>query len=178
MGGQMVLAGRVDLAERRQAALDLLTKYIRVVDDPRRIEEWPALFSDAAEYIVITRENHERDLPIAVIRDDSKDRIVDRVTIIREFWGAGGRAVDRHYNDAWPRHIVGPVWVEFGESGETLVGANFAVYQTVQVDVTPRLLAVGEYRDVVEFSSATPKFKSKKVILDTSVLQDVFVYPL
>ena len=55
MGGQMVLAGRVDLGERRQAALDLCTKYIRVVDDPRRIEEWPALFSDAAEYIVITR---------------------------------------------------------------------------------------------------------------------------
>ena len=178
MGGQMVLAGRVDLAERRQAALDLLTKYIRVVDDPRRIEEWPALFNDDADYIVITRENHERGLPIAVIRDDSKDRIVDRVTIIREFWGAGGRAADRHYNDAWPWHVVGPVWVELNESGDALVGANFAVYQSVQVDVTPRLLAVGEYRGVVEFSIATPKFKSKKVILDTSVLQDVFVYPL
>src|SRR5216117_4310243 len=86
MGGPMALAGRVDLGERRQAALDLLTQYIRIVDDPRRIEEWPALFSDDAEYIVITRENHERNLPIAVIRDDSKDRIADRVTIIREFW--------------------------------------------------------------------------------------------
>ena len=113
-----------------------------------------------------------------MIRDDSKDRIVDRVTIIREFWGAGGRAADRHYNDAWPWHVVGPVWVELNESGDALVGANFAVYQSVQVDVTPRLLAVGEYRDVIEFSGATPKFKSKKVILDTSVLQDVFVYPL
>src|SRR5256712_9979637 len=140
----MVLAGRVALGERRQAALDLCTNYIRVVDDPRRIEEWPALFSDTAEYIVITRENHERNLPIAVIRDDSKDRIVDRVTIIREFWGAGARAADRHYNDAWPRHIVGPVWVEFGESGETLVGANFAVSQSGQGDVTPRRLAVRE----------------------------------
>src|SRR5437870_13696040 len=84
MEGPMVLAGRVDLGERRHAALDLLTQYIRIVDDPRRIEEWPALFSDDAEYIVITRENHERNLPIAVIRDDSKDRIADRVTIIRE----------------------------------------------------------------------------------------------
>ncbi|TMJ09238.1 MAG: hypothetical protein E6G98_10110 [Bacillati bacterium ANGP1] len=178
MGGPMALAGRVDLGERRQAALDLLTQYIRIVDDPRRIEEWPALFSDDAEYIVITRENHERNLPIAVIRDDSKDRIADRVTIIREFWGAGGRAADRHYNDAWPRHVVGPVWVEFSESGDALVGANFAVYQSVQVDVAPRLLAVGEYKDVVEFSGATATYKAKKVILDTSVLQDVFVYPL
>lgn len=174
----MALAGRVESGERRQAAVDLLTRYVRIVDDPRRIEEWPELFGDAAEYIVITRENHERGLPIAVIRDDTKDRILDRVTIIREFWGAGGRAEDRHYNDAWPRHIVGPVWVEFAESGEARLGANFAVYQTFQVDAAPRLLAVGEYQDVVEFSGITPKFKAKKVILDTSVLQDVFVYPL
>jgi hypothetical protein len=46
---------------------------------------------------VITRENHERGLPVAVIRDDSKDRIHDRVVIIRDFWGAGGRAEDHHY---------------------------------------------------------------------------------
>src|SRR3989475_10471858 len=116
MGGQMVLAGRVDLAERRQAALDLLTKYIRVVDDPRRIEEWPALVSDTAEYIVITREKHERNLPIAVIRDDSKDRIVDRVTLLGEFWGAGGRAGSRPSTDGRAAHTVRTVGVECGES--------------------------------------------------------------
>lgn len=174
----MTPVGRVETTDARQAALDLLTRYIRVVDDPRRVEEWPGLFSAQAEYTVVTRENHERGLPIAVIHDDTKDRIADRVTIIRQFWGAGGRAEDRHYNAGWPRHVVGPVWVEFTASGEALLGANFAVYQTVQVDAAPRLLAVGEYRDVVEFASDTPTFKSKTVILDTPVLQDVFVYPL
>lgn len=168
----------VESERQRQAAQDLLVRYIRVVDDPRRIEEWPALFADQAEYVVITRENYERGLPIAVIRDDTKDRIFDRVTIIREFWGAGGRAEDRHYNAAVPRHIVGPVWVEPGEAGAVLLGANFAVYQTVNIDTSPRLLAVGEYRDVVEIVGTTARFKSKTVILDTSVLQDVFVYPL
>jgi hypothetical protein len=68
--------------------------------------------------------------------------------------------------------------VEFTESGEARLGANFAVYATVQVDPEPRLLALGEYQDVVDFSGEIPKFRSKKVILDTSVLQDVFVYPL
>lgn len=173
-----MLTDLVESRGRKQAALELLVRYVRVVDDARRIDEWPELFSDDAEYIVITRENHERGLPIAVIRDDTKNRILDRVTIIKEFWGAGGRAQDRHYNEAWPRHIVGPTWVEFAESGHALMGANFAVWATVHVDATPRLLAVGEYQDVVEFSGETPKFKAKKVILDTSVLQDVFVYPL
>jgi len=173
-----MLASLVDAEGRRQAALELLVRYVRIVDDPRRLHEWPNLFGDTAEYVVITRENHARGLPIAVIRDDTKDRIIDRVTIVKDFWGAGGRAEDHHYNESQPRHIVGPAWVEFTETGEALLGANFAVYATVQVDPEPRLLALGEYQDVVDFSGESPKFKSKKVILDTSVLQDVFVYPL
>lgn len=163
---------------RKQAALDLLVRYVRIVDDPRRIGEWPQLFTDDAEYVVVTRDHVERGLPIAVIRDDTKDRIADRVTVIKDFWGAGGRAEDRHYNNAWPRHVVGPAWVEFSASGEALVGAHFAIWTVPQVEPEPRLLAVGEYRDTVDFSGPGPLFKSKKVILDTPVLQDVFVYPL
>lgn len=173
-----MLANLVDAEGRRQAALDLLVRYVRIVDDPKRLHEWPELFTESAEYVVITRENHERGLPIAVIRDDTKDRILDRVTIVKDFWGAGGRAEDHHYNESWPRHIVGPAWVEFTGSGEAHMGANFVVYATVQVDAEPRLLALGEYQDVVDFSGDVAKFKSMKVILDTSVLQDVFVYPL
>jgi anthranilate 1,2-dioxygenase small subunit len=170
--------GAVDTAECRQAALDLLVRYVRVVDDPRRIEEWPDLFTDDAQYLVVTRENHERGLPVAVIRDDSKDRIRDRVVIIKEFWGAGGRAEDHHYNQAWPRHIVGPVWVDMMESGEAHIGGHFMVWGSGALSGSPRLLAVGEYRDVVVFAGGSARFKRKTVILDNSVLQDVFVQPL
>ena len=167
-----------DLEARRRAAEELLVRYVRVVDDPRRLEEWPDLFADEAEYVVVTRENLERGLPVAVIRDDSKDRILDRLVIIREFWGAGGRAEDRHYNEGWPRHLVGPVWTEPAEDGRVRLGANFAVWAASLVEGAPRLLAVGDYRDVVAFTAAGPRFVSKTVILDAPVLQDVFVYPL
>jgi anthranilate 1,2-dioxygenase small subunit len=173
-----MLTGAVDTAERRQAALDLLVRYIRIVDDPHRIEEWPGLFSDDGCYLVATRESIQRGLPTVVIRDDSPDRIRDRVVIIREFWGAGGRAEDRHYNEAWPRHIVGPMWAELQESGDVNVGAHFMVWGSGQIDGSPRLLAVGEYRDTVTFADGTARFRVKSVILDNSVLQDVFVYPL
>ncbi len=174
-----MMAHLTSASDRERQALELLARYVRVVDDPERVEEWPDLFADEAEYLVITRENLERGLPVAVIRDDSKDRILDRVTVIREFWGAGGRMEDRHYNDVRPRHLVGPVWVEpaEGEDAVRLV-ANFAVWTTATVDGTPRLIALGEYRDVVVFTPQGPRFRFKWVVLDTPVLQDVFVYPL
>jgi 3-phenylpropionate/cinnamic acid dioxygenase small subunit len=167
-----------DVASREQAARELLAHYVRVVDDPERVHEWPDLFADETEYVVVTRESLERGLPVAVIRDDSKDRILDRVTVIREFWGAGGRLEDRHYNDVRPRHLVGPVWTEPAEDGSVRVTANFGVWLTPSADPTPRLLALGEYRDHVVFTPQGPRFRSKWVILDTAVLQDVFVYPL
>lgn len=173
-----MLRDRADTGLRRTEALELLTHYVRVVDDPRRVEEWPELFTAEGAYVVITRENHERGLPVAIVRDDTKDRIRDRVTVIRDFWGAGGRAEDRHYNDAWPRHVVGPVWVDVTESGEYRLGANFAVYLTAPMDGSSRLLCVGQYQDVVEFTGEGARFRSKTVVLDTPVLQDIFVYPL
>ena len=167
-----------EAAGRRQAALDLLTHYVRVVDDPARIDEWPDLFAAEAEYLVVTRENEERGLSIAIIRDDSKDRILDRVTIIKQFWGAGRRVEDRHFNAVWTRHVVGPTWAELAEDGRVLVGAHLLVWATTRVETEPRLLAVGEYRDVVDFAEGAARLKAKKVILDTPVLQDAFVYPL
>ncbi len=167
-----------ELVLREQAARELLARYVRVVDDPDRIEEWPDLFADQAEYRVVTRENLEAGLPVAVVCDDTKDRIVDRVTVIREFWGAGGRLEDRHYNQVRPRHVVGPVWTEPQEDGTVRVVANFVVWGTPTSDPAPRLLALGEYWDVVEFTARGPRFRSKWVVLDTPVLQDVFVYPL
>lgn len=167
-----------DVTTREQAARELLARYVRVVDDPDRIEEWPDLFADVAEYRVVTRENLEAGLPVAVVCDDTKDRILDRITVIREFWGAGGRLEDRHYNQVRPRHVVGPVWTEPQEDGTVRVVANFVVWGTPTSDPAPRLLALGEYRDVVEFTDRGARFRSKWVVLDTPVLQDVFVYPL
>ncbi len=195
-----MIAHLMTASDRKRQALELLAWYVRVVDDPERVEEWPDLFADEAEHLVVTRENLERGLPVAVIRDDSKDRILDRVTVIQKFWGADrhyndvrprhlvgpvwvepveGEEAVRHYNDVRPRHLVGPVWVEPVEGEEAVrMVANFAVWTTATVDGTPRLIALGEYRDVVVFTPQGPRFRSKWVVLDTPVLQDVFVYPL
>ena len=155
--------------DRTQAVLDLLNRYVQAVDR-REIDRWPTFFAEEASYTVITRENQERGWT-PIVCDDTKGRIQDRVAFIREFW-------KDHYNENWPRHIVMPLSVEFTDDGEAHLTANFVVYVTYLIDGRPRLVTTGEYQDVVVFEQGEPKFKAKRVILDTPVLQEVFVYPL
>lgn len=149
----------------------LVNEYVRAVDG-RQLENWINLFDEDCSYSVVTRENYDQGLPLALILDDSKDRVKDRVTYITTVWAG-------HYNDYYPRHIVSNVNVAPSTSSdeEFDVTANFAVYIT-EAEGFSRLLAVGEYLDIVKVTDDVAKFKEKKVILDTGVLPRYFVYPL
>ena len=154
--------------ERRQQAIDLLYRYVRQVDS-RQVDAWPSYFAAEAEYIVISRENHERGLPVCFIHDDVRDRIDDRITFLKEIW--------TEYDDYWPRHILSTVTVDV-DGDRAHLQASFAMYVTEQAAGNTRLLATGEYQDEIVFEDGEPKFASKRVILDTTVLPRYFVYPL
>ena len=148
----------------------LLHAYARCLDQ-LRIAEWPEFFDEQACYEVNSRENVERGLPLAHVLDDTRDRIEDRVIYINEVW-------EGHYNAYWPRHLLAEP-VQTGAAGERLhVETPFALYVTEAGVTGSRLLAVGCYQDVVSFEGEEPKFRSKRVILDTTVMPRYFVYPI
>lgn len=155
-----------------RAVGDLLDRYVGVVDD-RRIEDWPALFAPEASYSVVTRENVERGLRVALVLDDTRARINDRVRYIQDVW-------EGHFNDYYPRHVLSrTVFVGDDDPPGGIVTArtSFAVYLT-EPGSTSTLLAVGEYADRVTLAGGEARFVEKRVVLDTSVLPRYFVYPL
>lgn len=157
--------------EHRSAALELLTDYVKVVDS-RDIHRWPDLFADSASYQVISRENHDRGWPLSFVLDDSRERILDRVTYVHEVWR---NAV----NDYTPRHFISLPEMQpvEGETDEYALEASVCIYMTTLRGETG-LLAVGTYQDRVTVADGVPRFISKKVILDTAILPRYFIYPL
>lgn len=148
---------------------DLLRSYIRVVDD-KDLETWTELFAEQSSYVVTTRENEERGLPLAFVYDDSKGRILDRVIYVTEVWKG-------HYNDYRQRHILSDFAVEWVDDSAR-VTASFAIYISEPSRAGSQLLAAGEYVDVIAIENGAAKFRSKKVILDGDVLPRYFVFPL
>ena len=147
----------------------LLREYVTVVDRTD-LEAWRELFAETSSYVVTTRENEERGLPLAFVYDDSKDRIHDRVTYVTQVWTG-------HYNDYRQRHIISDASVTWKDD-IAHVSVGFALYIAEPMRSGSRLLATGEYVDTVAIEAGVAKFRSKKVILDADVLPRYFVYPL
>lgn len=156
--------------EKKEVVRELINDYVMVVDDTGRVEEWPNFFTEDGAYYVYTRENYERGLPMAVVLDDNKGRILDRVRTIRDIWAG-------HYEEQIPRHTISVPHVSFIDEkhAETITNFTVTIMKTDQQVYT----FVGRYLDKIGLQDdGTAKFVEKKVILDNAVLPTYVVYPL
>ena len=76
---------------------DLFAEYGGLLDETR-YDAWLALFAVECRYNVVSRENHDRDLPAALIFCDSRAMLEDRIMALREA---------NKYNIHTDRHLIG-----------------------------------------------------------------------
>ena len=60
----------------------LVADYIHCIDEDR-LEEWPDFFTADGRYKVITRENYDLGLPVALIYCDGRGMFEDRISALR-----------------------------------------------------------------------------------------------
>ena len=143
----------------------LFLDYILAVDED--VERWPDLFTEECSYRIVSRENAARDLPLAVMRCDSREMLRDRVNAIRS---------SAFYVPRTHRHIVGLLDVSEADDG-FLVRANFAVFVSLPRAATT-LLCTGVYDDVVVDDGGPLRFRQKHCVYDGDLMTDSLVYPL
>jgi salicylate 5-hydroxylase small subunit len=128
--------------------------------DEDRLEEWVDLFTDDCEYLVIARENHERGLPLATIRCESKGYLKDRIVAVRE---------TAMYAPRSHRHVIGAP-LDHGDGRWT---TGYAVFQTL-LDEPTQVFSTGRYVARVDGD----RFASLHVIYDSSLVLNSIVKPL
>lgn len=131
-------------------------------------DRWLELFTPDAEYRAVARENHERGLPLATIRCDSRDMLADRIDAIVETQFFVRRIV-RHFTSA-----IRPA----GATDRGLaVTANFLVVETI-ADETSAVHSAGEYVDEVVEIDGRVRFVSKVAVYDAPLVPTSLVIPL
>lgn len=154
-------------------ALDRLQARYGHALDNQDMAGWKALFSERAEasYICTTREHVKNGLPLALMMDDCRARIEDRVTYITRVWAGT-------FQNYQTRHLTQRIEARPADGGAIALITSFVVYCTAEEDGTAAILTTGEYEDVVVREGNDYRFLAKRAVLDTSVLPRYIVYPI
>jgi 3-phenylpropionate/cinnamic acid dioxygenase small subunit len=148
---------------------DLQMKYIAALDQ-RDLDAWLGCFASEASYVCITRENQDAGLPVALMLDDTRARLKDRVKFIEEVWSGT-------FEDYATRHFVQRVACNQAAGRCVNVSTNFMVSFTTRRGGSD-ILVTGIYEDEIDLGGNEAVFVSKRAILDTVTTPRYLVYPV
>ena len=149
------------------AIAELMAKAANRVD-ACDLDGWLDCFVEDSRYHILSRENHERGLPLKLFQCDNKNMMRDRVLSLRE-----ANVVNIHRD----QHVVGVPQVFDDEGGAWRAESGYAVYQTDPEGVS-RLFSVGVYLDRVCIEDGVARFIERRVIVDTFGIQNMLSTPI
>lgn len=151
----------------KYAIEDLYARYCESLDDGP-LEQWPEFFTEECMYLIIPRDNFEQNLPLAIMRCESRGMLKDRVTAIQD---------TMMYEPRYLRHQVTNIRIAAGAADELEVRANFCVVEVLP-DELPRILIVGRYLDRLRRLGGQWLFSDKRCIYDSTLIPNSLIYPV
>jgi anthranilate 1,2-dioxygenase small subunit len=149
------------------AITQLLSRAANLVD-ANRLEEWVECFADGGRYYILSRENHERGLPLKLFQCDNKNMMHDRVLSLRQ-----ANVVNIHRD----QHVTGLAQITANPDGTYRVDSGYALYTTDQGGISS-LFGVGAYQDTVRVEDGLALFVERKVIVDTFSIPNMLSTPI
>jgi anthranilate 1,2-dioxygenase small subunit len=145
------------------------TAYAAALDE-RRLSDWVEMFTDDARYIVISRENADRGMPVGLIYCENKGMIYDRAFALEK---------TAMFAPRYLRHIIGNLQV-LGEnrSGEIRARANYVVVQVLLDRPDAKLHQVGVYQDVFRRVGGQLKLAERRCVYDNLLVDNALCLPV
>lgn len=150
------------------AAVDALHNQASLALDARDWNSWLDCFADEGQYFAYPADDYRAGRPLALMMDDSKARIQDRISYIRDVWV---------YETYQTRHFTQRLRVREQTAGQVEVLSNFTV-QFSSEKGNAGLLALGQYEDLLRLQGDTARFLRRKAIIDNFLLPRYLVYPV
>ena len=169
----------VSSAETRDARLDALLLYQEVNEfnaayaaalDEQRLIDWVEMFTDDAFYVVISRENADKQLPVGLIYCESKAMIHDRAFALEK---------TAMFAPRYLRHIIGNLQVLAKASDQEIrARANYALIQVLYDRPEAKLHQVGVYQDVFRRVNGELKLAERRCIYDSLLIDNALCLPV
>jgi len=137
--------------------------------DRQDLLAWVESFAEDGFYVVISRENFERNQPVGLIYCEGRAMIADRAFALLKTAMFGPRYL---------RHMISNLSVAAQADGSVRARANFIVIEVLTDRPEPRVLQVGEYRDVFVRVDGALRLKERRCIYDNLLIPTALCIPV
>ena len=138
--------------------------------DEQRLADWAEMFVDDAFYVVLSRENFERKLPVGLIYCENKGMIRDRAFALAE---------TSMFAPRYLRHMIAnQVVVGEDADGTIHARANYVVLQVLFDRPDATLHQVGVYIDKFRRVGGTLKLAERRCVYDNLLVPNALCLPV
>jgi anthranilate 1,2-dioxygenase small subunit len=138
--------------------------------DEGRLTDWAEMFTDDGFYLVISRENADRGMPVGLIYCENKAMLYDRAFATEK---------TEMFAPRYLRHIIGNTQV-LGEeaNGDIRARANYVVVQVLFDRPEAKLHQVGVYHDRFRRVGDQLKLAERRCVYDNLLVDNALCLPV
>jgi len=145
------------------------TAYAATLDE-QRLMDWAKLFTDDALYVVVSRENFERGLPVGLIYCENAGMIRDRAFAVEE---------TSMFAPRYLRHMIANLSVgDEADDGTITARANYVVLQVLFDRPEATLHQVGTYYDRFRRTPAGLRLAERRCVYDNLLVANALCLPV
>ena len=137
--------------------------------DEQRLLDWAEMFTDDAFYLIISRENADRNMPVGLIYCENKAMIYDR---------AYAHEKTEMFAPRYLRHIISNTQVLGDDNGEIRARANYVVIQVLFDRPEATLHQVGVYHDRFRRLGGELKLAERRCVYDNLLVDNALCIPV
>ena len=148
---------------------DFNNAYAGALDDGR-LNDWAEMFTDDAFYVIISRENADRGMPVGLVYCENKGMIQDRAFAV---------AKTEMFAPRYLRHIIGNTQI-LGEddNGDIRARANYVVVQVLFDRPEAKLHQVGVYHDKFRRVGGELRLAERRCVYDNLLVDNALCLPV
>jgi anthranilate 1,2-dioxygenase small subunit len=148
---------------------DFNNAYAAALDD-KRLTDWAEMFTDDAFYIIISRENADRGMPVGLVYCENRGMIYDRAFAVEK---------TEMFAPRYLRHIIGNTQVlGEDENGDIRARANYVVIQVLFDRPDAKLHQVGVYHDKFRRVGEQLKLAERRCVYDNLLVDNALCLPV
>jgi anthranilate 1,2-dioxygenase small subunit len=138
--------------------------------DEQRLADWTEMFTEDGFYVVISRENADRGMPVGLIYCENKGMIRDRAFALEK---------TAMFAPRYLRHMIANTQVlGHTEDGHIRARANYIVLQVLHDNPEAKLHQVGVYDDLFRRTAAGLRIARRRCIYDNLLIDNALCNPV